>query len=128
MKALGARLASRWSAGDTVLFDGPLGAGKTTLIRGILRELGWQGPVRSPTFTLLNPYDIAPPVLHADLYRLESAAGIGLEEYLGESLCLIEWPDRLRGMINPESCTWVTIEVQENGRRVTVRPPTQPLG
>jgi tRNA threonylcarbamoyladenosine biosynthesis protein TsaE len=91
--------------GDVVLLSGPLGVGKTTFVRGLLRGLGWQEPVRSPTFNLLNLYPTNPPVLHADLYRLpEQATGtLGLDDYLADHLALIEWPDRLAGQLDPQT-------------------------
>ncbi|MFZ4509126.1 MAG: tRNA (adenosine(37)-N6)-threonylcarbamoyltransferase complex ATPase subunit type 1 TsaE, partial [Fimbriimonas sp.] len=69
-QAVGAALARNAQPGDLFLLEGELGAGKTTLVRGFLNELGWTGAVRSPTFTLLNLYETNPPVLHADLYRV----------------------------------------------------------
>lgn len=125
-REVGALLAPDMKAGDTVLLEGPLGAGKTTLVRGLLKSLGYDGPVRSPTFNLLQVFPTDPPVLHADLYRLSNAQGIGLEDYLGTHLCLIEWPDRAPDLSRPES--WrITIEFEDGGRRITVcRPQSAP--
>ena len=122
-RALGARLAALWHAGDTVLLDGPLGAGKTTLVRGVLEALGHGGPVRSPTFNLVQTFDTHPPVMHADLYRVASWRGIGIEEYLDTHLCLIEWPDRAEGLVDPARCWQVTLAFAGAGRTATVRPP-----
>lgn len=124
-RALGASLAPLWRAGDTVLLFGELGAGKTTLVRGLLQALGHEGPVRSPTFNLLQTFATDPPVLHADLYRLKAAAGIGLEEYLDSHLCLIEWPDRAQDLLDPTTCWQVEIELLGDRRRLRVRPPGQ---
>ena len=122
-RALGASLAGRVGAGDVVLLDGELGAGKTTLVRGLLEQLGHRGPVRSPTFNLVQTFDTVPPVMHADLYRVKNHDGIGLEEYLESHLCLIEWPDRALGLV-PESDAWcVKIEFDGDARRATVSPP-----
>lgn len=114
--------------GDTVLLSGPLGAGKTTFARAILNALGWSGPVRSPTFTLLQVYETQPPVAHVDLYRVLGAEGIGLEEYFDSHLCLIEWPDRLGSMVDTSRCWLVDIqfapEPEESRRIVTVTPPS----
>lgn len=123
MRALGASLVRELRQGDCVLLEGELGAGKTTLVRGALRGLGFEGEVRSPTFNLLQDYATEPPVLHADLYRVESAAGLGLEEYLDTHLCLIEWPDRLKGIVQEENCWRVRIEFEGEGRRVWVEEP-----
>jgi tRNA threonylcarbamoyladenosine biosynthesis protein TsaE len=94
---LSAEFAARLKAGDLVLLSGPLGVGKTTFVRGMLRSLGWDKPVKSPTFNLISLYPTQPPVLHADLYRLDSNVGseLGLDDYLTDHLALIEWPDRL---------------------------------
>ncbi len=120
MRELGARLAPTWSAGDVVLLEGPLGVGKTTLVRGIIATLGWQEPVRSPSYNLLHVYKTDPPVVHADLYRLKDASGLGLEDYMDTHLVLIEWPDRMA----PMDRTWlITIEFAGDGRRVHIRKP-----
>lgn len=124
MRALGAELVQRLKTGDCVLLQGELGAGKTTFVRGALRSLGFESEVRSPTFNLLQDYATDPPVLHADLYRVESAAGLGLEEYLNTHLCFIEWPDRLRGLLREESCWRVRIEFEGEGRRVWIVAPS----
>jgi tRNA threonylcarbamoyladenosine biosynthesis protein TsaE len=95
-EAVGAELAARLRAGDVVLVEGELGAGKTTLVRGACRALGIEGPVTSPTFTVGRRYDGRPPVSHLDLYRLEDldAEEPGLlEDYLTpDAVAFIEWP------------------------------------
>jgi tRNA threonylcarbamoyladenosine biosynthesis protein TsaE len=93
------------------------------MIRGILEGLGFLGPVRSPTFNLLQVFELAVPVMHADLYRVAGADGIGLEDYLGSHLCLIEWPDRLGGMVDPVACWRVSIAFSESGRSIEVLEP-----
>jgi tRNA threonylcarbamoyladenosine biosynthesis protein TsaE len=101
-EALGARLASLVRAGDILALSGALGAGKTTLARGVLRGLGWTGEAPSPSFTLVERYEAPPlrlPVWHADLYRLDSPAeawALGLDE-AEAGLLLVEWPERLGG-------------------------------
>lgn len=89
-----------------VYLRGDLGAGKTTLVRGLLRGLGYQGAVRSPTYTLIEPYDdVEPPVVHLDLYRLadpEELDYLGLRDLLERpGLILIEWPERGAGALPP---------------------------
>ena len=97
--ALGARIAPLLEAGETVLLYGPLGMGKSTLARGLIRSLTRPDEdVPSPTFTLVQFYETAPPIAHFDLYRLsrpEEAFEIGLDEALDEGCALIEWPERL---------------------------------
>jgi tRNA threonylcarbamoyladenosine biosynthesis protein TsaE len=125
MKDLAATLTRDWPAGTVVLLEGPLGAGKTTFARGVLEALGHVGAVRSPTFNLLHEYPTDPPVLHADLYRLGVATGLGLEDYYDTHLCLIEWPDRLA---EPPAAWRITIEFgeEETARIVTCQPPNPP--
>ena len=120
-RALGASLAQRLAPGDLVRLEGPLGAGKTTLVRGLLEALGHKGPVRSPTFNLLQAFATDPPVLHADLYRVASAEGTGLEDYLDTHVVLVEWPDRL-----PEDAEHWLVEIafEGEGRIATIQVPT----
>lgn len=126
MCLLAADLAKGWRAGDVVLLSGPLGAGKTTFCRCVLASLGWRGIVRSPTFTLVNLYETEPAAAHVDLYRVEAAVGLGLEEVLDERLCLIEWPDRLQGLVDVRRCWRIAIEfgTSDDERLVEVLPPS----
>ncbi len=125
MRSIGARLAKRWSRGQVVYLAGPLGAGKTTLVRGVLESLGFKEGVRSPTFNLLQVFDTDPPVLHADLYRVKSYQGIGIEDYLETHLILLEWPDRADGLLPDEDIWRVNIDFAGSGRTVNVRPPSK---
>ena len=103
---LGAALAPLLRPGDAVLLHGGLGAGKSTLARGLIRALTTPDEdVPSPTFTLVQFYESDPPVAHFDLYRLqrpEEAYEIGLDEALDEGAALIEWPERLGGRLPPD--------------------------
>lgn len=101
--ALGARLAPLLRPGDAVLLSGPLGMGKSTLARGLIRALAGAGiDVPSPTFTLVQFYETAPPVAHFDLYRLtrpEEAFEIGVEEALDDGAVIVEWAERLGDLL-----------------------------
>ena len=115
MDMLGRGLGAVLRAGDVIALRGDLGAGKTTLARGILAGLGLQGEAPSPTFTLVQYYDppeVRLPVAHADLYRLgapDEAEELGLDDALAAGALLIEWPERLGGGLPPEALI-LTIE------------------
>jgi tRNA threonylcarbamoyladenosine biosynthesis protein TsaE len=105
-EALGAAIAHLLRPGDAVCLFGPLGAGKTTLARGLIRALTMPDEeVPSPTFTLVQFYESDPPLAHFDLYRLErpeEAYEIGLDDALEDGAALIEWPERLQGRLPPD--------------------------
>lgn len=124
---LGHALAPLLRAGDSILLYGPLGMGKSTLARGLIRALTHPDEdVPSPTFTLVQFYESDPPVAHFDLYRLnraEEAFEIGLDEALDEGCALIEWPERLGEQ--PErflgkNILSITLAEQGDGRTATV--------
>lgn len=122
MLALGARLAQRFPAGGLITLHGDLGAGKTTLVRGLLRELGHTGVVKSPTYTLVEPYHLAGrDIYHFDLYRLAEAEELecmGIRDYLRpDALCLVEWPEKA-GDILPIADLQVFIHHAGSERRV----------
>lgn len=100
-EAFGASLAPLLRAGDAIALHGALGAGKTTLARGLLRGLGHDGEVPSPTFAIVQPYDpptVRLPVAHVDLYRIErpqELEELGLDDMLAVGALVIEWPERL---------------------------------
>lgn len=121
-EALGAALTPALLPGLVLFFHGNLGAGKTTFIRGILRGLGYAGAVKSPTFTLVEPYSFASlSVNHFDLYRLsdpEELEFLGLRDYLeSNSICLVEWAERGMGLL-PTPDLDIVIETEEAGRVV----------
>jgi tRNA threonylcarbamoyladenosine biosynthesis protein TsaE len=94
---IGAALARVARAGDIVTLSGPLGVGKTALARGFIEALGYESEVPSPSFAIVQPYDeLAPPVWHVDLYRIEDASEIdelGLDA-AADAVLLVEWPER----------------------------------
>ncbi|HSG89003.1 MAG TPA: tRNA (adenosine(37)-N6)-threonylcarbamoyltransferase complex ATPase subunit type 1 TsaE [Pseudomonadales bacterium] len=127
-EALGARLVD---LGDdaVVLLEGDLGAGKTTLVRGFLQALGHGGRVRSPTYTLVETYEVTGPagpvaVAHFDLYRLvdpEELEEIGFRDYLaGRGWRFVEWPERAAGAL-PEADLVITLSLSGDGRRAHLR-------
>lgn len=129
MHALGAMLAQRVKPGDVVALRGELGAGKTTLARGLLSALGLQEEAPSPSFAIIQPYEppmVRFPVAHVDLYRLEDASELqelALDELVHDSLLLIEWPEKMGGLLWPHSLV-LAIEVLDNGsRRLTATVP-----
>ena len=127
-EGFGAQLASAMPAGDNTLcvvyLAGGLGAGKTTLTRGLLRSLGVTGAVRSPTYTLVEIYEVgALTALHLDLYRLsdpEELGNLGLREWAtGGHLWLIEWPERGAGRL-PEPDLVITLTAGDDGHDIEV--------
>jgi len=114
--ALGARLGTVLSAGDIVLLRGGLGAGKTTFARGLISALTGTQDVPSPTYTLVQTYT-APDfnIWHFDLYRLENESDVwelGIEEALDIGVCLIEWPERIAGLLSGAE---LSIDINMNG-------------
>lgn len=109
-------LSARLGAGDTVLLEGPIGAGKSHFCRGLIQArlaaLGRTEDVPSPTFTLVQVYDAGPvEIWHADLFRLtgpEEVLELGLDEAFGNAICLVEWPERL-GDARPGAALGLTL-------------------
>lgn len=130
-EALGKSLAAlvrQSRKGATVFLRGNLGMGKTTLSRGVMRGLGHEGAVKSPTYTIVEPYEHLDPVAyHFDLYRLgdpEELEYLGIRDYFSKnSLCLIEWAERGEGLLSKPDIE-VCLELDGEGRRATLHSET----
>lgn len=120
-EVLGARLGTLVGLGDVITLTGPLGAGKTSIARGLLAALGLEGEAPSPSFAIVQPYappEVSMPVLHVDLYRIDEPDEIeelGLDEALSDSLLIVEWPERAPGMW-PEALA-LTLTIEPDGTR-----------
>ena len=121
-EAFGAGLAGILGQAGLLTFSGQLGAGKTILIRGLMHALGHKGAVKSPTYTLVEPYDLGSrQVMHFDLYRLadpDELEFLGFRDYLdGSTLCLIEWPERGEHFLPPADLS-LQLSVKAPGRQI----------
>lgn len=120
-RRLGTMLGSVLRAGDLVVLEGDLGAGKTFLVRAVARALGLPAevPVTSPTFTLVNEHRTTPPLVHADLYRLGDAdelVELGLLDRIGaDAIVIVEWGDRFAEALGGQGL-WIELSLSEHGR------------
>ena len=116
-------LANNLKSESIILLSGDLGAGKTTLVGGILNELGYKDHVVSPTFNILKCYfDVTPNVFHIDAYRLEDQNhDIGLEEFIeGEGICFIEWPKFIEELIPNRNLKINIYRIDDNSRKFEI--------
>lgn len=128
-EAIGACLATNRPASAIVYLEGDLGAGKTTLVRGFVHASGHQGVVKSPTYTLVEPYDeVAGTIYHFDLYRLNDPReldDIGARDLFGaQAICLIEWPSR-GGNALPQADLILRLQIQGDARQIELQAGSQ---
>lgn len=127
--ALAQRLAAQLRPGMVIYLHGDLGAGKTTLVRGVLNALGHAGRVKSPTYTLIEPYRAAGlDLCHFDLYRLDDeqeweAAGFR-DEFDGRNIFLVEWPEKAQGLL-PQADMEIALEILPHGRNAEIHANTE---
>lgn len=126
--AFGGKLANALKAGDVVTLSGPLSAGKTTLVRGLLAALGHPGEVPSPSFAIVQPYEaLDPPIWHVDLYRIENISDLhelGLQDIRDEGVLIVEWPEHAGVDAWPDALA-LSLEVAEDGSRaLTAKVPS----
>ena len=124
---LGAELAAQLRAGDVIALFGDLGAGKTTFTRGLLRGLGFEGDVGSPTFPIVQTYEeLRVPLWHVDLYRIEDPeelTELALDEARSDAALVIEWPERLGALLWADALRLHLTVAQGGARSLTAKVP-----
>ena len=131
MKNLGACLANYVQPANSLWLQGPLGAGKTTLCQGLIRALGYQHPIKSPTFTLVNSYTIGKLLVHHfDFYRITDPYEFDLiggpDYFTDNSFCVIEWPERATAMLPPPTLS-LSLALAEDTRQVQIKSDAEHL-
>ena len=124
-EAIGRRLAALFPAGAVAALRGDLAAGKTCMVRGMATHFGVEGPVASPTFTIVNQYGQSPPLYHLDLYRIagiEEMLDLGYEElFEPDGVCVIEWAERAEALLPPRRVDVFMEHAGGDARRILVR-------
>jgi tRNA threonylcarbamoyladenosine biosynthesis protein TsaE len=124
-QSLGNKLARRLHRGSFVALSGPLGSGKTTLIKGICKGLGVKELVRSPYFIIMTQYPGKLPVFHFDLFRLknpEELFSVGYEEYFfGNGICLVEWAEKAKKLLPKERIDVFLKILSESEREIKIK-------
>ena len=125
--ALGSKLSKALRVGDVVTLSGPLSAGKTSLVRGLLRALGHKGEVPSPSFAIVQPYEsLVLPVWHVDLYRIDDPSELtelGLEDIREDGVLIVEWPERAGPGAWPDALRLSLEILDPKRRRLTAEVP-----
>src|SRR5262245_36285485 len=129
MLTFASELAKKTHKGTVIFLHGPLGAGKTTFTRGFLRGLGYNDKVKSPTYTLVEPYEVSGiPIFHFDFYRIDNPNElhhIGIQEYFTpNTICLIEWPEKGLDLL-PKPDLACYIAFAENGRDILLEAKSE---
>jgi len=128
-KNIAKKIAATLQGGDIILLSGELGAGKSTFARGVAEYFNITNTITSPTFTLMNIYQIEnekiKKLVHIDTYRLEDEDKlyeIGAEDYIGaaDSICLIEWPEKIEKLIKNKKVIRVNFEYKDDGRKISI--------
>lgn len=134
-RAIGATLGKSLAGGDVLLLAGDLGAGKTTFVKGLAEGMGISLPITSPTFTLMNVYDVKNPaspieqLVHIDTYRLENERQlleIGIEDYFSqpEAVCVIEWPEKIERLLEGKKVIAISLtHLSPEMRQISIRLP-----
>jgi tRNA threonylcarbamoyladenosine biosynthesis protein TsaE len=124
---LGRALAKALRPNDVITLSGPLSAGKTTLVRGLLQALGHKGEVPSPSFAIVQPYEALPlPVWHVDLYRIEGPDEIeelGLNDIRDDGVLIVEWPEHAGRELWPEALALSLETLDDGSRALTAKVP-----
>jgi len=127
MLSFGRKLAKLLKPGDVITLSGPLSAGKTTLVRGLLSALGHKGEVPSPSFAIVQPYEmLSPPVWHVDLYRIENPADLaelGIDDAGADGVLVVEWPEHAGRHMWPQALALSLEVLLDDSRTLTAEVP-----